>query len=156
MILYSTENITLLILRGCLASLKALALRKVLRGFACAGICGLACAGSPARISSHYNIILPVNKNTFLLFLVAMAGLLLEKLHMVQSCFGLAGFGPVSAWQVSVQGTKRMCIVPWFWHVFFDPKRFPKGSKVVQNHAKMAPRRPKIIPRRLQEDPKNA
>ena len=58
MILYLTEKITLLILRGCLASLKALALREVLRGLACAGFFWIACAGSLARMLSHYNSII--------------------------------------------------------------------------------------------------
>ena len=43
---------------GCLASLKALALREVLRGLACAFFFWIACAGSLARMLSHYNSII--------------------------------------------------------------------------------------------------
>ena len=57
-ILYLIEKTVLLILRGCLASLKALALREVLRGLACAGFFWIACAGSLARMLSHYNSII--------------------------------------------------------------------------------------------------
>ena len=57
-LLYFIEKTVLLILRGCLASLKALALREVLRGLACAGFFWIACAGSLARMLSHYNSII--------------------------------------------------------------------------------------------------